>query len=144
MDMTAEQYPALKSELTLNPKAMPYAGKTDQQIADLLNLVGGSNEKKTGSGVVPSYAIVGCIVASEWSALLPTAREKLSFWLASGHVDTSDPDVRTALGSIFGAQSTTQANLVMAFDTPVARAEVLFGAGFEVKPWDVARARDLP
>lgn len=144
MDMTEDQYPALKVELNTNPKLMAFAGKTDEQLAALLNTVGASNEKQTGAGIVPAQAIMDCVVVSEWNLLLATAQNRLNVWLAPGTVNTSAPNVRTALGGIFGAQTVTQSNLVAAFDKSISRAESLFGAGITVFSWDVARAKALP
>lgn len=144
MDMNETQYPALKSELTTNPRGMAIAGKTDDQIAALLNLAGASNEKQFGAGIVPSQAIMDCVVVGEWSSLLATAQNRLAVWLAPGFVNTSSQNVRNALGGVFGAQTVTQANLIATFDKSISRADVLFGAGTLVQSWDVARAKALP
>jgi len=134
----------LKTELISNPKLLAYAGKTDADIATLLNTVGASNEKQTGAGVVPTQVLMSCIVLSEWLLLQPALQQRLSFWFSAGSLDTGNSNVREAVASVFGGGTQTQANLLAAVDKPISRGESLFGVGTVVYPWDVGRAKALP
>lgn len=139
MSLTTAQRTALASEINTNPLGLAYSGKTNQQDADLLNTPGASSQT-IDSGVVPSYQIWAAIVSAEWTALSAIQQQQLRDWVSGGYVDTSSSTVRAVFGALFGAQTTTRANLMALTARPASRAEILFGRGTIVLAEDVSAA----
>lgn len=136
-------YNALKTEINTDPLTLGYSGKTDQAVADLLNLAPGS----PGAGrqivrtAVPIAEIYKQIDDGAWpsTAIL---QHKLQCLLMQPTVDASNTQTRSIIGAIFPASGGTQATrdrLLALENRPASRAEFLFGT--TVFAWDVARAR---
>ena len=128
-------YLALKAEITNDPVALGYSGKTDAQIADLLNNKVRSKNRLT----VTADQLIQAIVWTEWDSLTASQKQQLQLIVGAGVVSVNNTNVRTALLAMFGAGSTTRANLLALAVMPTSRADEL-GFGI-VEYWDVARAK---
>ena len=130
-------YPALRNELLNDPVALGYAGKTDQQAADLLNsTTTGRTLPRTS---VPTTEVLGAILNTDWPAAASASESKLRAILGMPFVDASNGNIRGLFQAIFAAGTTTRTNLLALANRTVSRAEELgFGVVLAV---DVNRAR---
>jgi len=103
-------YVALKNEILTDPKTMGYAGKSDQQISDLLNTVP-SVPTTIYRGLINAYEIINNTVPSEFSALAAIEQNRYLAITGAGQVDTSNANVRSAFAQMFAAGTTTRTNL---------------------------------
>lgn len=130
-------YVKLKSEITTDPAALGYAGKTDQQIADLLNSL--ATGRTIARSVIPAHEIIEATVPGEWALLLATEKQRYQTIVAAGQVNLKGPNTRAMLGAMFGAGTQTRANLIALQSVAVSRAqESDLG---RVEPGHVAKAR---
>lgn len=137
--MLESQYPALKQDIDTDPRGRGFAGKSDQQIADLYNLVraGLLNRADVGGG-----EIVAAVVKSEYTALTAQNKAYLDFVVQAGSPIPFSATLVSEMGTIFGAGTTSRANLIALRTRAGSDAELLsFG---RVEVWDVSRARALP
>lgn len=139
MALTDAQIIELKTEIDNDSKVLGYSGKTDQEVAALMNTVGLSNET-IDRGVIDAHEIVSACVSTDLNALSDKQQAQLLFVVSAGQVNTSDAKIRAIFGGLFNGTQ-TKTNLLTLATRPASRAEVLFGE--EVKYWDVARARAL-
>lgn len=130
-------YVKLQAEITTDPMALGYAGKSDQQIADLLNSMG--TGRVIGRSIVPSQEIIEATVPGEWAALAAAEKQRYQTITGAGEVNLKGPNTRAMLGAMFGAGTQTRTNLVALQTKTVSRAEEL-GLGF-IYPGHVAKAR---
>lgn len=131
---------ALAAELGTDPKTLGYAGKSDAQIADLLNTPGLSAET-IFKAYTDTADVVACIVRSEWTALAAGDKQFLTeVILATPKLKTGDANLRAAVAGIFANGTTSRTNLIAAASKSASRAEVLFGEGATVSHQDVATA----
>jgi hypothetical protein len=131
-------YLALKNELSTDPLSRGYAGMTNAQAAASLNTANRTITRKSISGA----EIIKATLVAEYTAL--SADLKTAYWGmvgASGGVDPSDANTRAIFGAMFGAATTTRANLLALQNQTVSRAAEL-GLG-EVTPGDVQCAKAL-
>ena len=128
-------YAALKNEILNDPAGLGYAGKTDGQIADLLNAPGWGFINRD---VIPTYEIFDAIEPSEYGALTAEKKTLLHAILAMGTVDIRGSNLKKALSSMFPDGTVTRDNLLALQKRPASRAEVL-GFG-HVTHSDVAKA----
>ena len=131
---------ALKTEITTDPTGLGYApyvaAGNDTALVGLLNLPRATI--RLPAGVVPSYAVVNAIVATEWQALTAQAKDYLNLVVQPPYVDLGGGEVRTALATLFGAGTGTRTKLIALVDRDASRAEQLgFGTVTEA---DVSRA----
>ncbi len=130
-------YIRLKSEITLDFAALGYAGKTDKQTADLLNsLTTGRSIQRL---VIPAHEILEATVPSEWAALTAAEKQRYQTITGAGEVNLSGANTRLTMGAMFGAGTTTRANLIALQTKVVSRQEEL-GLGL-IEPGHVAKAR---
>jgi hypothetical protein len=130
----------LATEINTDPKTLGYTGKSDSQIADLLNTPGASAET-----IFKAYTdtpdVVACIVRAEWTALAAGDKQFLAeVILAAARVKTGDANLRAAVAGVFANGTTSRANLIAAASKAASRAEALFGEGVTVSHQDVAQA----
>jgi hypothetical protein len=142
MALTDAQIAILHTEITTDPESLGYAGKTDPEVADLLNEVGLSGETIL-QGQIDAAEIQKQVVASEFLAL---SNGEQNLWLAiispgAGLVDISDSNIQAQALTIWAAGTTTRANLVALATRSCSRAEKLFEANVSVGHLDVAKAR---
>lgn len=137
-------FPALRTELTTDPVALGYSGLTDVQAAAKLNALDtGRTLPRTN---VPVAEIYNAIVNADWpdpgAAGTRVAESKLRGLLAMQTIDASNANTKAIIAAIFGAGTTTRANLLALATRTVSRAEEI-GLGV-VTAGDVglARAKD--
>lgn len=141
--MTEAELAILNTELTYDPKVLGYAGKTDPEMAALLNTIGLSSET-VSVGILNGQELQKAVVGAEFIAL---SAEKQRGWMAlitagDGRVDIDDARVIAQATALWGS-STTLDNLAALRTRSASRAEALFGAGVSVGMFDVAEARGL-
>lgn len=137
--MQPSQHPALKADITADPRARGFAGKTDQEIADLYNLLrtGAINRADVGGG-----EIVGAIVKNEYSALSAADKAYLNFVVSAGTNIPFSSTFVSEMASVFAAGTASRTNLA-ALRTRAGTDGELLGFG-HVDNWDVGRALALP
>lgn len=140
MGLTNEQLVTLKTELETDPKALGYAGKTDQEIADLLNTVGLSSET-VNRGVIDSHEVVSACVNNDYKNLTADQKTHLTFITSAGQVNASDSKIKTVFQDMFGPTTETRDNLLALSTRPASRAEVLFNSNVSLV--EVHKARRL-
>ena len=130
-------YLALKNEILNDPETLGYAGKSDLEIAVLMNTIGLSNEK-IDRGVIPSYEVINATIPSEWAALTAAEKQRYQTITGAGQIDSSNANVRATFQAMFGAGTQTRINLTALLQRPASRAEVLgFGS---INHSDIAKA----
>lgn len=130
----------LKAEIDTDPMGLGYAGKTDPEVAELLNTVGLSGEKidrdfvdgqeMMSVVVIPDYAVLSDIQRMGWSAIISAG---------TGMVDVNNAGTIAQITAIWGPGTTTRDNLIALRQRDASRAEVLFGQA--VSHLDVGKAR---
>lgn len=128
----------LRTEIQNDPLLRGYLAMSDEQVAVSLNTANRSIDRT----IIPSNEVAGAIVWSEYTASSTTAnaRSYLTMLVSAGDVDVRNPNTRAAFAAIFGATTTTRANLVALQTRSVSRAQEL-GITRPVEPIDVTRAR---
>lgn len=132
-------YAVLKNEIDTDPEGLGYAGKTDPEVAALMNEIGGSGEKIDRDFIdgqemmsvvdIPEYAALNDVQRAGWSAIISAG---------TGMVGVNNAGTIAQVTAIW-AGTTTLANLVALRKRDASRAEVLFGQG--VSHLDVGKAR---
>lgn len=137
--MTPANYQSLRTELDTDPLGLGYSGKTDQQIADLLNQVRATIDRDIG--VIPAWRLVGAINPDEWAALSNQEKQRLALFVSAGDIDTQSANIRSALAAMFtaGASPLTRAAMAALQTRKGSRAEQLFGSS--VTAQDIAYGR---
>ncbi len=139
---TAAQDQLLKTELLTDPAGLGYAGKTNNQAANLLN----SATATTGNplGPYPLHQVIAQIDQGEYDAACSTQalRDKLALYLRGNFVDLSAANVKTAMRQIFTQPLAplTRAAINNLINPPLTRVEVVIARGFVVAKNDVERA----
>lgn len=133
-------YPALKAEIAL-PK---YGGMTDQQIASAINaeIVTTMPSPFTLSG----GPIYNAIVPSEFAALTADQKQNVRDVIsaAAGGVDVSSgTNARAVMLAVFGAGTTTRANLAALVAVTITRAEQLGWPRNGITIGEIAAARKV-
>ncbi len=140
----AIDYAVLKTEIQTDPMTLGYAGKTNPEVAALLNEVGLSSEA-VNVGTIDGQELSKAVVISEYTALTDAQRQAWTTILSAGdgQVDVDDTRVVDQIGAIWGVPTTTRANLLALKTRSASRAEVVFAPGTTVTKFDVAEARLL-
>jgi hypothetical protein len=145
----------LKTEISTNPKSMGYSGKTDTQVAALLNAMTGvgaqtvtllSTPKDTFlAGTVAASIRLTTGVGTDGAALAPLAVAKWSAVLAQAKAASSqasiDLTLLSAIGDPVADKVMTDAEHAALLTRVGSRAEVVFSPGFVVTPLMVTEAR---
>lgn len=118
-------YAILKAELTNDPLTRGYAGMTDHQVADSLNVV----NRTLPNDTIPAYIFYDNMLLSEYVALSADNKQLLGMLFSMGTMSIKAGQTRNALLAMFPAGSTTRANLAPLQTRPVSRADEL-GLGF--------------
>ena len=137
----------LKTEITTDPAALGYAGKTDEQISNLMNA-----ETGTGSNFeinrkdVTGAQIAAAMVPSEFTALTASDRAYVQC-LASVAVPIKANEIRSDMMNMFptgggSPKPLTRAKIDEVFKITVSRAVKVLGE--PVNPSNVADAKRLP
>ena len=134
----AFQFQILSNEITADPEGIGYAGMTNIQVADALNLENQADDRE----FVPTGEILGAIVPADFVAIADAAhRTYLQILLATDAVPLGSANIRLALANIFSGAPTTLAALAALQQSNISRARVL-GLG-RVAEGHVAHARTL-
>lgn len=138
---------ALMSELSGDPKGLGYAalGQNSDALANLMNtapepIAAGQQEQIYRTRVTSSDLMAG-IVLSEFAALVQANRDYCQMLFSAGFVNTGDANVRTQLAAIFGAATTSRANMIALAQKNATRGEALWGDGFRVTAQQVYLAQ---
>lgn len=130
----------LMNELTNDPLGRGYAGMTHQQVADSLNAVNRDRWVQLSSA-----DIFEAIVIADFTALSTANKARVDRILGLGDNIRTGPgsQARTELVAVFGAGSTTIANLAAVANRRVSRASEIGWADGDVGFSDIVRARAL-
>lgn len=138
---------ALMAEMTNDPKGLGYAalGSDSVSIANLMNtapepIAAGAREQIYRTRVASQDMMAG-IVLGEFTALAVANREYCMMLFSAPYVNTGDANVRTQLGNIFGAATTSRANMLAAAQKEASRSEALWGDGRKVSDRETALAQ---
>lgn len=101
-------YAILTAELQNDPLARGYAGMTDSQVLASLK----TKNRPTERSVVESYEIIEATVPAEWGSLSAAEKQRYQTLTGAGRVNLKGANTRAMLGAMFGAGTTTRANLV--------------------------------
>lgn len=136
-------YTALKTELTTDPLALGLVALSNEAAAQKLNEVppSASVGRQVERDIVQTWEVFEATVPAEWAALSAAEKQRYQALLAMGSINAKKSNTRASFAAMFGAATTTRANLLALQNTPASRAQVLFGES--VQSWDVARARAL-
>lgn len=144
MALSDQQLQALNTELTTDPQGRGYAGMTDRQARDDLNLA------RIGDNVpfMETHELYNLLHSPELAAIgnnesAKFGRLQLIFTRVGGSKVLPTDTAYLELASIFGGASQTKANMDAALGTTISRAEDLFGVGTVLTTGDVMKARAL-
>lgn len=115
----------LKTEIDGDPLARGYAGMTDVQVFDDLNTEYRSLSRPT----ITSAELYQAIDDGEYIGLNNAGKARVDQILGlGGEIDaTPGSRARAVILALFGAGTTTRANLVALVDTPIDRGRELLG-----------------
>ena len=111
----------LKSELTDDPLGREYDGMTDQEAADDLN----TEYRELIREKIETWEVIEATLPSEWAALTAGEKERYQTFIAAGTLNPSGANTKQAFAAMFGAGTTTRANLLALSTKTVSRAEEL-------------------
>ena len=130
-------FAAIHDEVINDPLGIGYAAMSDVQAADSLNTV---NRVVTVDSI-EGQDVVAALVPGEVNALSAAQQRNLWGVIGAGAVRPDDAEVKAFFGGLFGAATTTRANLIALANQTISRAQEL-GLG-EVKPPYVNEARAM-
>lgn len=146
MVLNDSQLAQLRIELDADPKSLGYAGKTNPEVAALLNEIGLSGET-IGNTSVPVYRVRDEILVNEFAAVSAGKRDLILMILGNGELEldiTNSKLVNQFMNTFTEAIApNTRAALMSLATRDCSRAESLFGANVVVTMFDVAEARQL-
>lgn len=130
-------YAALKSEIAGDPAVLGYSGKTDAEIAVLLNDASKRSRNKTSISTVELFEAID---PAEFAVLDVTKQANIRTLLSLGSVLVNGANTRAVLFGAFTAGSATRTALIALAKESISRARELgfpdgLGAG------DIAKAR---
>lgn len=110
---------ALHAELVTDPLSRGYAAMTDTQAAASLNAV----DRSVARTSITGSDLLSAAVYSEVAALTAAARDAFLAFVQMVAIDATNANVRTTLGTMFGAGTTTRANLIALASSTIAVSE---------------------
>jgi hypothetical protein len=134
---------ALTTEVNTDPKGLGYANQAGNadSIAVLMNTspepIASGQQEQIYRNRVESRDLMAGIVLTEFAALTQANRDYCVMLFSASYINTGDANVRTQLGTIFGAGTTSRTNLNNAAQKQASRAEALWGDGFQVRAQQV-------
>jgi hypothetical protein len=129
---------ALTTEVTTDPKALGYATLAGNAAAIAVRMntspepIAAGAQEQIFRSRVASSDLLAAVVLSEFAGLAQANRDYCAMLFSTAFVNTGDANVRTQLGSIFGAGTTSRTNLLAAAQKNASRAEALWGDGLQV------------
>ena len=130
-------YVKLGLEIKNDPASLGYAGKTNQQIANLLNVAKVQVDRET----VTASELFEEIVPTEWITLTVQEKQRIQMILSMGTVNLKGTNTRASLAAAFGAGTQTRANIIALQKQVISRTQYL-GIG-EVWTGHVGKAKAL-
>lgn len=144
---SAAQLQTLRDEIDNDPQSLGYSGKTNFQIAQILNTVGLSGET-VDVPFVTTGEIQGAVVGSEYLLLTAPQRDLWDAVLSAANTSRGVPidntNIRGQILDTWDPGTATRSNLAALQTRSASRAEVLFGAGTIITDNDVEEALLLP
>ncbi len=128
-------YTKLWFEISLDPVGIGYAGKTDVQIVVLLN----TTLRNVDRAIIEAYEMIEATVPAEFATLTAVEKQRYQIITGAGTVNIRGPNIRAAIGAMFGAGTQTRANLVALQTESMSRAAEL-GLG-QVYSGHIGKAR---
>lgn len=117
---TGDEYrQILADEVQADPLARGYAGMTAEQIDASLRVA----DRTRFRTAIPNHEVFRALDLGEVEALSQGKRDALQMVMTLDQIDATDPNVRTILGTLFPAGSTTRDNLIALAQETVSRAE---------------------
>jgi hypothetical protein len=129
-------YILLKNEILNDTLALGYSGKSDSEIANILNSY--TTGRLINRDIIDTWEIFEATVPAEWSALTAAEKQRYQTIISAGQVSVKGANVRASLGTMFITGTTTRTNLIALQQKTGSRAEELFGQS--VSHLDVAFA----
>jgi hypothetical protein len=136
----------LQTELSTDPKSLGYATKIAasdwQGCADLINALTGAGAATISLQTANTLTLQEAVVGAEAAALTPAQASLWSAMLlaAEGNVPVGNANIQSQALAVWGAATTTRANLIALLTRIGSRAEVLWGQATIVTPNDVINA----
>lgn len=149
MARSAADLLALKAELTNDPSTLGLVAPptiADEANADALNLV--RETILVERDAIPATEIARALNRTEYGSAVNADRQWIELQLSVGLVDArTGSEARAGFTAIFGANTTTRANLLALLSEPGNRVEQMFRAGLlevggTVTVSDIADARN--
>jgi hypothetical protein len=138
---------ALTSEITNDPKALGYGAVATQNpttTANLLNTrpepIATNQQEQIYKAYTPTEDLMPAIVLTEYAALTQANRDYLMTLFSAKQVATGNAALRTQIGAVFGAGTTSRTNLTNSASRDASRAEALWGEGTYITPEQVYTA----
>jgi hypothetical protein len=128
---------ALRTEITNDPAGLGYAGKTDAQVATLMNAVNQTANRDT----VNADQLIRAILPADFAALTQIQLSRLSIILSAEPFGVNDPNIKQMIADLFAGKTQTLQALQALQTYQTSRALLLFGE--PVTTGDVQRARAL-
>lgn len=129
----------LKTELTTDPLLRGYAAMTNAQAATSLNTANRLVERS----IVSAALVDGAVTLADWTALNTANKQLYQTMISGGEIDMRSANNRSKLIAMFGAATTSRANLIaLQNESNITRAAEL-GLPF-IGEHHVAEARALP
>jgi hypothetical protein len=128
---------ALRTEITNDPASLGYAGKTDAQVATLMNAV----NQTANVATIDANQLIRAIQPADFSALTQIQLSRLSIILGAEPFSVNDVNIKQMLADLFAGKTQTLAALQALQTYQTSRALLLFGE--PVTAGDVQRARAL-
>lgn len=128
---------ALHTEITTDPLAIGYAGKTDQQIAALINALTGPGAASIFRNDIAYQEIINAINSADFAGLSALQIAKLQLFQGQ-LLDATKSNIRTIFLGIFTGLTNTINSLTALASRTGSRAEVLWGIGTVIQWSDVA------
>lgn len=131
----------LKTEIQTDPKSLGYSALINdlQLVADKLNEVGASGETIEVSSI-SSIEAQKAVEISEFVALSEAAQRGWQIIMNFENIPVGDSFITAQIAAIWGAGTTTRANLLALKNRSASRAEVLFGENRTIKYQEVGEA----
>jgi hypothetical protein len=128
---------ALRTEITNDPASLGYAGKTDAQVATLMNAV----NQTANVATIDANQLIRAIQPADFAALTQIQLSRLSIILGAEPFSVNDVNIKQMLADLFAGKTQTLAALQALQTYQTSRALLLFGE--PVTAGDVQRARAL-
>ena len=136
-------HPKLKAEIQSDPVGMVYGAWTttadDNRIAGIIN---DPTKRTLVHVVIPSWKVITCYDAVEFSNLTTLQLQKLTSLTSPGYVDFANSNVRAICATIFPAGGPTRAAFVALWNEQIQTQSRADELSFEtIYPIDVTVAR---